>query len=220
MGLLECVVVIYLRKIYYPEGFSFPLKIIDPDIISIELLREAATLIMLLAVGAISGRTSTEKFGCFIYSFAVWDIFYYIFLKLLIGWPQSLLTWDILFLLPVTWTSPVLAPLINSITMILLAWLIISFKLPSKQRVVKPVEWALLISGALVVIISYTLDYARFMTEKHSFHELFDPSCSTAVIDTAVNYSPVSFPWLVFFAGVLLHLTVIAMLALRRFKKR
>lgn len=76
MGLFECIVVIYLRKIYYPEGFSFPLKIMESDIITVELLREAATLIMLLAVGAISGKTSVEKLGLFIYSFAIWDIFY------------------------------------------------------------------------------------------------------------------------------------------------
>jgi len=191
----------------------------EPDIITVELLREAATVIMLLAIGAISGKTSVEKFGWFIYSFAIWDIFYYIFLKLLIGWPESLMTWDILFLIPATWTGPVVAPLINSITMIILAWLIISSKLPSKQPVVKPHEWALLITGALVVIISYTLDYTRFMTEKHSFHELFDPSCSTAVIGTAVSYSPVSFPWLVFSTGVLLHLTAIALIAWRKFRK-
>ncbi len=219
MGLFECIVVIYLRKIYYPEGFCFPLKIMEPDIITVELLREAATVIMLLAIGAISGKTSVEKFGWFIYSFAIWDNFYYIFLKLLIGWPESLMTWDILFLIPATWTGPVVAPLINSITMIILAWLIISSKLPSKQPVVKPHEWALLITGALVVIISYTLDYTRFMTEKHSFHELFDPSCSTAVIGTAVSYSPVSFPWLVFSTGVLLHLTAIALIAWRKFRK-
>jgi membrane protein implicated in regulation of membrane protease activity len=57
--------------------------------------------------------------------FAIWDIFYYIFLWLLIGWPESFFTWDILFLLPVTWVGPVLAPVINSLTMIVLAGLIL-----------------------------------------------------------------------------------------------
>lgn len=220
MGLFECVVVIYLRKIYYPEGFSFPLRIMDPDIISIELFREAATLIMLIAVGVIAGRTLTEKFGWFIYSFAIWDIFYYIFLKLLIGWPESLITWDILFLIPVTWVGPVLAPLINSFTMIILAWLIIWAEPPSKQLLIRPIEWVLLLLGSVIVIISFTVDYIGFMTHKLSFHMLLDQSFRSTVLNTAICFSPVSFPWLVFFTGVLLHFCAIGLLAFRKFSRR
>ena len=103
MGYLESAVVIYIREIYYPEGFSFPLKVLDNHILVTELLREAATLIMLIGIGVVAGKTPIERFGLFIYSFGWWDIFYYIFLKALVGWPESLLTWDILFMVPTTW---------------------------------------------------------------------------------------------------------------------
>ena len=100
MGFLECAVVIYMREILYPGGFEFPLAAIEGDLALTEILREAATMVMLLAIGLMAGRNRSERFAWFLYSFAVWDIFYYVFLKILIGWPSSLLTWDILFLIP------------------------------------------------------------------------------------------------------------------------
>src|SRR5580700_10847047 len=110
MGFLEAAVVIYLRKMYYPNGFHFPLTVVEPDIGLTEFLREAATVIMLLAIGILTGKNTSQKFGIFLFCFAIWDIFYYVFLKMLIGWPASLLDWDILFLIPVPWVGPVLAP--------------------------------------------------------------------------------------------------------------
>jgi hypothetical protein len=100
MGFLETSVVVYLREILYPNGFDFPLSMFPKHLALTEILREAATVIMLVAVGIFTGRTRTEKFGFFIFTFAVWDIFYYVFLKALLNWPESLLTWDILFLIP------------------------------------------------------------------------------------------------------------------------
>src|SRR5579859_4688314 len=121
MGFLETAVVVYLRKIYYPHGFQFPLTPVDPDIGLVEFLREAATIIMLVGIGIIAGKNTSQKFAIFLYCFAVWDIFYYVFLKLLLGWPESLFTWDILFLIPVPWVGPVLAPSIVALTMIAFA---------------------------------------------------------------------------------------------------
>src|SRR4030095_13106258 len=120
MGFLEAAVVIYLRKLYYPGGFDFPLVVIPRDVAVVELFREGATLIMLLAVGFLTGKTTAQRFCYFLFCFATWDIFYYVFLKVFLGWPESLLTWDILFLLPVPWVGPVLAPCLSSLTMILL----------------------------------------------------------------------------------------------------
>jgi len=76
MGFMETAVVVYLRKIYYPNGFQFPLVPIDNDIILTEIIREAATLIMLIGAGIFTGRNRSEKFGFFLFSFAIWDIFY------------------------------------------------------------------------------------------------------------------------------------------------
>ena len=121
MAFLETAVVIYLRELYYPEGFDFPLKMMDFSVGRTEFLREAATMIMILFIALLVGKTKLQKFAAFIFVFAIWDIFYYVFLKVMIGWPASLLTWDILFLIPVTWVGPVIAPVINSLMMILLA---------------------------------------------------------------------------------------------------
>ncbi|MBN2481771.1 MAG: hypothetical protein JXB19_08530, partial [Bacteroidales bacterium] len=118
MGFMESAVVVYIREISYPEGFDFPLVPMDNTLEVTEILREAATMIMLLAAGYLGGRTLSERFTWFLYCFAIWDIFYYVFLKLLLGWPASFMTWDILFLIPVAWTGPVITPVIISLTMI------------------------------------------------------------------------------------------------------
>jgi hypothetical protein len=66
----------------------------------VELVREGATLVMLLTLGMLAGRTWRTRFGYSAIAFGVWDIFYYVFLKLISDWPKSVLDWDILFLLP------------------------------------------------------------------------------------------------------------------------
>ena len=76
----------------------------------IEAVREAATLVMLMIVGWLAGRTWTNRLAYAAIAFGVWDIFYYVFLVPMSGWPKSIFDWDILFLLPVPWWGPVLAP--------------------------------------------------------------------------------------------------------------
>jgi hypothetical protein len=105
MGFLEATVVVYLRELYYPGGFEFPLQTFDVKLFAIELVREFSTLVMLVTVGMLAGKTPLQKFGFFLYLFGVWDIFYYVALKLFLNWPASFLTWDLLFLIPVTWVG-------------------------------------------------------------------------------------------------------------------
>src|ERR1035437_10974400 len=96
MAFLESAVVVYLRALYYPEGFVFPLKMMDQQILVTEIFREAATIVMLFTIGVISTKSWISRFAVFIYAFAIWDIFYYIYLVFLLGWPPSLLTWNLL----------------------------------------------------------------------------------------------------------------------------
>ena len=91
MAALEASVVVYLRALYYPEGFTVAFKIIDEAIIKVELLRELATLIMLLSVGYLTGHNFKDRLAYFLLSFAIWDIFYYAWLKMLIDWPSSIM---------------------------------------------------------------------------------------------------------------------------------
>jgi hypothetical protein len=219
MGFMESAVVVYLRKIYYPRGFTFPLKAIDNSIALTEILREAATLIMLVTVGMIAGRTKTEKFGFFIFCFAVWDIFYYVFLYFLLGWPESLFTWDILFLIPVTWVGPVLGPVINSVTMICLALIINYFTTLNSMTRISPVEWLLIVSGSIVIIVSYTEDYVRYMMNMFSFVELFEVAKSDQMLEYATAYVPESFSWWIFVMGELIIIAAILIYYRRNSKK-
>lgn len=114
-GYMEAAVVVYLREIYYPEGFSFPLLIIQDRIMLTEVLREAATLLIMWATVCLAYKRLQSRFAAFVVLFGIWDIFYYIFLKLLLNWPESLSTWDILFLIPAPWVGPIWAPVLVSI---------------------------------------------------------------------------------------------------------
>jgi hypothetical protein len=85
----------------------------------VELVREAATLVMLVTVGMLAGRTRRAQAGYAAIAFGVWDIFYYLFLRIIGGWPRSLFDWDVLFLLPLPWWGPVLAPVSIALLMII-----------------------------------------------------------------------------------------------------
>ena len=114
MGYLESAVVIYLRNLYCPGGFSFPLLIPPAKIYLLELWRELSTIIMLLAIAIVTSSFWTTRLAYFLLLFGVWDISYYFWLYIFLKWPISLFTWDILFSIPVSWASPVIAPLIVS----------------------------------------------------------------------------------------------------------
>jgi len=210
MGFLESAVVVYIREIYYPDGFAFPLKIMSEKIMITELLRELATLVMLAGIGILAGRSNLERFGFFIFSFGIWDIFYYVFLYALLGWPESLFTWDILFLLPTTWVGPVLAPCINALTMIVFGGLIWHYQSLGKIKPIKAREWILLILGSLIVIGAYVQDYVWFMRKEFSLLEIFSPSDATKLMEYALQYVPVDFSWWIFWAGQMLILLGIA----------
>lgn len=204
MGYLESAVVIYLRVIYYPEGFNFPLVPMESLLLVTEVFREVATLVMLLATGFIAGKDFTEKFAYFIYNFAIWDIFYYVFLKIFLDWPESLLTWDILFLIPTTWTGPVIGPIILSLLMVWLALIIIIAKGRGKKPALHKIEWSLLITGSVVVILAFIWDYSRYVLARHSFVELFKVS-SAELQAIAYDYMPTDpFNWVAYIFGVLL----------------
>jgi len=120
MAYLEAAVVLYLRTLgnrlepYQPN--PLPPAI---DFGYAELLREAATVVMLAMVGWLAGRGLRARFGYFLVAFGVWDIFYYVFLKPLTGWPRTLLDWDVLFLIPLPWWGPVIAPMCIAALMVI-----------------------------------------------------------------------------------------------------
>ena len=161
-GFVESSVVVYLRRIYYgDETFLFPLKIFEPKISTVELFREAATLIMLYAVSAAVFEKKVLRFAAFLWGFAMWDIMYYVFLKLSINWPDTIFDWDILFLIPIAWAAPVLAPVICSLTMMLLAAIILFYEDKRYSVKLSRLQTWLLILGSLTILFSFMQSYGK-----------------------------------------------------------
>jgi hypothetical protein len=130
MAYVESAVVSYLRFLYYPDGFKIgdglSVAAIGSAAFRIELGREAATIVMLAAVSLLAaGRSWWERLAYFVWSFAVWDIFYYVWLYVLLRWPPDLMTLDVLFLIPRVWVAPVILPVVASGTMLVLATVIL-----------------------------------------------------------------------------------------------
>ncbi len=200
LGYIESAVVIYMREILYPAGFQFPLAPIKIDLAVTELIREVATLVILVCIGFITGRTFSVGFAWFLYSFAIWDIFYYVFLKLLIGWPESLMTWDILFLIPTTWVGPVITPVIVSLTMILLAMILVYYNRKFEKNKINRIEWCLLIIGSVILILSWTWDYSAFILEHYTFREIWSVP-GDELYNVASQYIPRKFYWGIFLVG-------------------
>ncbi|MFY9151610.1 MAG: hypothetical protein WAO52_06340 [Prolixibacteraceae bacterium] len=219
MGALEAIVVVYLRQIYYPTGFEFPLKFIDPKMVMVEWLREIATILMLVAVGIITGKNRLEKFSYFLYAFAIWDIFYYLWLFILLGWPSSLFTWDILFLIPVTWIGPVLAPVICSFTMILLSVVFIFNKSAKSELKLKSVEWGLLFSGVILILYTFMSDFLGIIIQESKITGFSSLSENEHFMTTIQNFTPEYYNWIVFSMGEILIL-IAAMLIFRRGQKK
>ena len=158
MAFAESAVVVYLRAILYPEGFSFPLIGMADYKIIVEVFREIATIFMLMAVAYLAGRRFWERFAWFMLSFGIWDIFYYVWLKVLLDWPSSLLEWDVLFLIPLPWIGPVIAPASIALLMIVFGILIAaSFQ---KDRDFKPTisSYILALAGVIIVLYSFMYD--------------------------------------------------------------
>jgi hypothetical protein len=193
MAWVESAVVFYLRSMigridpYQPD----PLPVLG-GFAPVELTREFATLVMLFAVGWLAGGTWRARFGYAAVAFGVWDIFYYVFLKIICGWPHSLLDWDVLFLLPLPWWGPVLAPLLISLLMILWGTCASQFEQPTGTSQSNRQVWVLSFAGmvlALYVFMADALAAARRGGE---------------AIRTAL---PEGFDWLLFSLALLLMAT-------------
>ena len=122
MAHFEGVVVVYLRKaIGMPDtnGNKEAVENVPPKYMKIEISREAATIIMLVMISLAAGSTWVEKAIFFLWTFAFWDLFYYLSLYILIKWPPKLTTTDVLFLIPVPWIAPVWFPVaVSSVTIL------------------------------------------------------------------------------------------------------
>jgi hypothetical protein len=169
---VEAAVVVYLRTIYDPirlqvnpkraAGDLFPLitnerlRAAAPErgrLLGSEVVREAATLLMLSGVALAAAGKRKLWLPAFALAFGIWDLFYYLFLKVLVGWPASLLTWDVLFLIPVPWAAPILAPAIVSVSIIVMGLVAL------RGSVRMPIFHCIALTlGGFVIVLSFVWD--------------------------------------------------------------
>jgi hypothetical protein len=214
---VEAAVVVYLREIYEPlaldlnplrnPGDLFPLITLEQleatdsahlSLLKTEVIRESATIMMLASLGLAVGWNFNTCFAGFVIAFGIWDIFYYVFLKSLIDWPDSLLELDLLFLIPVPWVGPVLAPVLVAICMVVAGTLVLWRESSNCPVSIGWQHWLAMIIGALVIVAAFCWDYRQVMAG-----EMPDP-----------------FRWSLFFVGVAIGLAGFSVSLIRRDQSR
>ena len=166
MALVEADVVVYLRAMFYPDGFTPPLVLLPKFLTLVELGRELATLVMLFAVAALIGKSGRRQFAWFSLLFGVWDIFYYLWLKVQLGWPETLLDWDILFLIPVPWLGPVLAPILISLALVAGAVIVLLMLEKGTLILQTRTDWLILAAAGFIIILSFTWDFRALLQQQ------------------------------------------------------
>jgi hypothetical protein len=202
MAYVEASVVVYLRQamaaareVHFPDSVREPLPLLSleqlkqagPEVESLlrfEVVREVAAVLVLLAAAYGFRRRRGEVAGFFLLGFAVWDIFYYVFLKLMLNWPASLGTWDVLYLIPHPWVAPVWAPLVVSGTLLVIGLIVLS------RGGAGPTPGRRAAAAGMLVLVGVGLVLASFFLRA----------------DEAMRAVPDRFDWPLFLAGLLVGL--------------
>lgn len=168
-GYIESAVVVYLRAIFYPDGFTFPLAMFDATALGRRLMvteigREAATLVLIVTAAWLFGTNRQERVAYSLLIFAVWDIFYYVWLKVLLDWPASITDWDVLFLIPTIWASGVLYPVLVATAMFLFAVAILHRSAQHRPLSIGWSEWIGWSASSIILIVAFCLG-GRHITE-------------------------------------------------------
>ena len=188
MAQVEASIVVHLRTIYYPGNplAIFPLALLSHRDLAIELIRELATVVMILCVALLVARGFARVFAAFVYVFGLWDIFYYVWLKLMIGWPVNWSEWDVLFLIPWPWFGPWLAPVL--IAVLFVVWCVWAMAIP------KPVRFS--VTMAVMFVLGALLALCSLLLPALPLLQLGEQAFR--------GYVPESFCWPLYLAGYLL----------------
>jgi len=187
MAYVEAALVVHLRQLYYADNLLtiFPLRLISHTDLAIELVREAATILMLVTVALLADRDIGRRFAAFVYTFGVWDLGYYGCLKLLIDWPQTWFEWDVLFLLPWPWFGPWITP--AAIALLFTgwgAWVLLSARQPRFTWL----SARLFVGGAVLGLTAFLLPAAGLLPRGEIAFQ---------------GYQPEDFAWSLFVPGVI-----------------
>jgi hypothetical protein len=184
MAQVEAALVIHLRTIYYGDDplALFPLVFLSERDFLIELAREVATILMISSVALLPTRRGIQAFGAFIYVFGLWDIGYYLWLKIMLGWPTQWLEWDVLFLIPWPWLGPWITP----------AFVSVLFVGAGARLLLEPAQFtrsalAAFLFGAALALTAFLLPGLPLLTQGES-----------------ATFVPGAFAWSLFVPGYLL----------------
>lgn len=202
-GIIEASVVIYLRPLFNKDVYDFSLNILTlPElnqgflkILTVELWREFATLVLIFAAAWLVAKSFWQGFCYFVFLFGVWDIVYYLWLYVQIGWPQSIMDWDILFLIPKAWYGPVISPVIISLIGIISAMFTIHAFEKNKKFKIKAIY-------VLLYFIAMVLWFISFVHQSYFGQIDFPPY----------------YAWTLFFAGLISSLVALGLMVFQ-FKK-
>jgi hypothetical protein len=185
MALVEAAIVVHLRTIYYPDDplKLFPLNLMSHRDLAIELGREAATLVMLWSVARLAEREPGRAFAAFVYLFGLWDLGYYLWLKVFIGWPVAWLEWDVLFLIPWPWLGPWPAPALIALLLVVWGGVVVLRRWPVRFG---PLAAACFLSGMGCDLAAFLLPGAPLLADGE---EAFR------------GYTPTGFPWGLYAVG-------------------
>jgi hypothetical protein len=198
MAHVEASLVVHLRSLYYPENplQLFPLSILSPRDLGIELSRELATILMILSVAFLAEKGCIRIFAAFVYVFGLWDLFYYLWLKLMQGWPASWWEWDVLFLIPWPWLGPwITAAFIALLFVVWGAWIMRS----TRQYRFTPISVLGFIFGCLFCLYAFLLPAAPLLVEGEAAFQ---------------HYMPDGFSWGWYLIGYLLMANALRQMAL------
>ena len=187
MAYVEAALVVHLRQLYYADNVQaiFPLQLLSHNDLIIELFREVATIVMLIAVAILAERNVGRRFTAFVYCFGVWDLAYYGFLKVLIDWPQTWLEWDVLFLIPWPWFGPWITPAAIALLFVVWGgWILLSEYEPRFNWLIG----CLFVAGALLGLTAFLLPAAPLLPQGESAFQ---------------GYVPDEFAWGLYLPGLL-----------------
>jgi hypothetical protein len=187
MAWVEAASVFYIRALVDRiEPYQVNPLPLNPALGNVELWREASTLVMIATLGMLAGRTWRHRAGYAALAFGAWDIFYYVFLRIISGWPRTLLDWDILFLLPLPWWGPVLAPV--SIALVMILWGTLATQ-SRDDATDAPLARALACVGIVLALAVFMIDSSRALRDGR---------------DAVLQVLPTTFNWPLFWVALLL----------------
>lgn len=189
MAYVESTTVVYIRRIYGISDLLLDIPPFDPVLAPIEIGRELATLVMLLSVGWAVGKTLQSRISFAFFIFGIWDIFYYIWLRVFIGWPNSLFSPDILFLIPLPWWGPIIAPVLIACLMVAGGILVVISEDKGRKIRFSVFDWITLIAGVLILLYSFMKDALAIMP---------------ADVETLAQLRPTSFNWPIYIIGLVI----------------